>query len=92
MKAEIVKLQIVDYDANGEIMLEYDLINPDRKKLAELKHMIEGRYDYQFDDNLTDAEMEKAEQFRDNIWEEIEKFIADNFVVLTINEVYEIAY
>ena len=35
MKLKIVKLQIIDHDANGEILLEYDLINPNKKKLEE---------------------------------------------------------
>lgn len=92
MKLRIVKLQIIDYDANGEIQLELDLINPDRKKLAELKHMIEHRNDALFDENATDEEIKCAEEFNDRIWDNIHAFIAEHFIVLDINETYEIAY
>jgi hypothetical protein len=88
MKPKIVKLAIQD----EEIRDTYYLVNPDKDKLAELKNMIEHRFDYQYADNLTDEEIGKAEQFCDNIWEEIDKFIVNNFVVLTIDEIYEIAY
>lgn len=92
MKLKIVKLQIIDYDANGEILKEYDLINPDKAKLEELKHMIEHRNDYMFAENISDEEFDKAEEFADNIWECINEFISTNFVVLNIDETYEIAY
>ena len=91
MKLKIVKLQIIDYDANGEIQREYDLVNPDRKKLEELKHMIEDRFDYQFED-LSDEEIKDAEEFCDAIWDIIHNFINKNFIVLNIDETYEIAY
>lgn len=89
MKLKIVKLQIVDYDANGEILFEYDLINPDRHKLAELKQMIENRHDY---GGLTDKEIEAKEELCDFIWDKVNDFIAENFIVLNIGETYEIAY
>lgn len=92
MKLLIVKLVIIDYDANGETLLELDLINPDRKKLNELKQMIEHRHDVLFDENATDEAIEYAEEFNDNIWDNIYAFIDENFVVLDINEDYEIAY
>lgn len=92
MKLKIVKVEIVDYDAGGEILFEYALVNPDRKKLTELKHMIEHRSDAFFDENATNEEIEAAEEFNDNIWENVVKFITENFVILHIDETYEIAY
>lgn len=92
MKAKIVKVQIIDYDANGEILLEYDFVNPDKNKLAKLKHMVEHRFEYQFDENSSDEEIEKAEKFCDTIWDNINNFINENFITLNIEEVYEIEY
>lgn len=92
MKLKVVKVEIVDYDAGSEILFEYALVNPDQKKLAELKHMIEHRSDAFFNENATDEEIEAAEEFNDNIWENVVKFIAENFVVLDIDETYEISY
>ena len=92
MKLKIVKLQIIDYDANGEILLEHDLINPNKKKLEELKHMVEHRNDYMFAENLTDEEFDKAEELVNNIWDAIDLFISSNFIVLDIEETYEVAY
>jgi hypothetical protein len=98
MKLKIVKLEIKDYDLvgiveypNGVLDTKY-LINPDENKLAELKHMIEHRFDYQFDDTFTAEEIFKAEKFCDSIWHNIDKFIEENFVVLDIDETYKIAY
>lgn len=92
MKLNIVRLEIIDYDANSEVLLEYDLVNPDRKKLTELKRMIEHRSNALFDENATDEEIIAAEEFNDNIWENVEQYIMDNFIVLPVNETYEIAY
>lgn len=92
MKLQIVKLEIIDYDANGEILLELDLINPDRKKLAELKQMIEHRNDALFDENATDEEIVAREEFNDFVWDKVFEFIAENFVVIDISTTYEIAY
>lgn len=89
MKPKIVKLQILDYDANCEILFEYYLVNPDENKLSELKQMIEDRYNH---DGLTDEEIEAREKFCDFIWDEIEEFIDNNFGTLDIDETYEIAY
>jgi hypothetical protein len=71
------------------VLRTYFLANPDETKLAELKHMIERRYDM---DDLTDAEIEAREEFCDFIWDTVDKFVNDNFVVLDIDETYEIAY
>ena len=91
MTPRIVKLDIMDNDVayDNRLLDTYVLINPDENKLAELKQMIETRFDT---DGLTDKEIRAKETFRDNIWFRIDEFIAKNFVVLNIDETYEIAY
>jgi hypothetical protein len=91
---KIVKLDIVDNDfdwrcCDDKALNTYYLIDPDETKLAELKNMIEHRFDT---DGLTDEEIEAKEKFCDFIWDEVEKFINENFNTLDINETYEIAY
>lgn len=88
MKLKIVELIIKD----EEIQDAYYLANPNKSKLDELKHMIEHRHDYMFDDNITDEEFDKAEELANNIWEAIDLFISSSFIVLDIEEIYEIAY
>lgn len=93
MELKIVKLDIKDTDPIGIAELDtYYLVNPDKEKLAKLKQMIEGRFDYQFMADITDEEFDKAEELVNNIWEAIDLFISANFVTLTIDEVYEIDY
>lgn len=89
MKLKIVKLKIVDFDANDEILIERNLINPDTKKLDELKEMIEERHNY---DGLTDEEIEAKEKFSDFIWDKVFEFIDENFIVVSINSTYTISY
>ena len=91
MTPKIVRLEIVDTDVEFETPLldTYLLVNPDKDKLAELKHMIEHRFDF---DGLTDEEIEANEKFCDDIWGNIERFIVKNFIVLNIDETYEIEY
>ena len=91
MKAKIVKLEIKDNDTAYpmRILDTYLLLNPDKTKLAELKHMIEHRFDM---DGLTDEEIEAREEFCDFIWGKVDKFITDNFIVLNIDKTYEISY
>ncbi len=91
---KIVRLDIVDNDfdwrcCDDKVLNTYYLIDPDETKLAELKNMIEHRFDT---DGLTDEEIEAKEKFCDFIWDEVEKFINENFNTLDINETYEIAY
>ena len=91
MKPKLVKLEIVDTDVEFEnpILASCFLVNPDKNKLAELKYMIEHRFDT---DGLTDEEIAAKEEFCDFIWDTVEKFINDNFVVLEVDEFYEIEY
>lgn len=88
MKLKVVQLVIKD----DEIQDSRYLINPDKNKLEELKYMIEHRFEYQFDDTLSDEEVEKAENFCDVSWGHIECFIEQNFITFDIDEVYEIDY
>ena len=88
MKPRIVELVIKD----EEIQDTYYLINPAKDKLAELKHMVEHRFDYQFDESVSDEEFDKAEELINNIWEAIDLFVNTNFVTLDIDEIYEINY
>lgn len=90
MEAKIVRLEIVNNDIN-EVQDTYYLISPNKKKLEELKHMIEHRFDYMHKD-LTEEEFDKAEELVNNIWEAIDLFIHANFTTLNINETYEISY
>ena len=88
---KIVKLEIVDNDTsyNERLLETFYLTDPDETKLAELKRMIEHRFDY---DGLTDEEIEKVEEMCDDIWGYIYGYIEDNFATLDIDETYEIAY
>lgn len=89
MIAKIVKLDIVDNDLDDRVLCTYLLLNPNGTKLAELKHMIERRFDT---DGLTDEEIEAREVFRDFIWDKVDAFITEHFVEIDIDETYEIAY
>ena len=94
----IVEVKIVDPDWDDRyshpdgVLDTYLLVNPNREKLAELKKMIESRLDYDLDESLSDEEIKAAEQFCDNIWEHIQKFIDENFICLDVNEVFTINY
>lgn len=98
MSEKIVQLNITDFELIGDmecpdgILGTYYLVNPDKSKLAELKSMIEHRFDYMYDENLSDEEVEKAKEFHDQIWGHILDFIGENFITLDIDETYEIAY
>ena len=94
MTAKIIRLDIVDDDfdaryCNDRVLRTYYLVNPSEIKLDALKRTIEGRFDTF---GLTDEEIEAREKFCDFIWDEVDKFITENFIVLDINETYEISY
>lgn len=90
----IVKLDIVDNEVfDGSPVLEtYYLIDPDKEKLRQLKHMVENRLDYEYDDTLSEEEYSYAEERANNPWEFIDLFIAMNFKTLDIDELFEINY
>ena len=92
---EIVKVDIIDNDLSyneNPILDTYYLIDPDREKLQQLKEMIENRFEYQYDETLSDEEIIVKELIVDNIWDCIYDFITTNFKILDINEVFEIKY
>lgn len=92
---KIVKVDIIDNDLShneNPILDTYYLIDPDREKLQQLKEMIENRFEYQYDETLSDEEIIAKELIVDNIWDCIYDFITTNFKILDINEVFEIKY
>ena len=70
----------------------YHLIDPDERKLAELKRAIETRFDYEDDDTLSTEEYEYKREIANEPWEFIDLFISMNFKTLDISEVVEINY
>ena len=94
MKLKIVRLEINDADLVGadKLLDTYHLVNPNEDKLALLTHMVEHRFDYLYDNNISDEDFEKAEELSGNIWEAIDLFISTNFIVLDIDETFEINY
>ena len=94
MKPKIVRLEIIDTDVEFDkpLLSVYHLLNPDKNKLEELKHMVEHRSDAMYDENASDEEIRQAEEFCDAIWDNIDGFINENFVTLDIEETYEIEY
>lgn len=88
-KQNHVLLKIVDEE---DTLDTFYLINPDPVKLRELKNMIEHRFDYETDDALTDEQVKACESFNDNVWDNIYAFIQQNFIVLDVDEVFEIQY
>lgn len=91
MTPKIVRLDIMDNDVayDKRLLDTYYLVNPSDIKLDALKNAIEHRFDTF---GLTDEEIKAKEEFCDNIWFRIDEFIEKNFVVLNIDETYEIAY
>ena len=86
MKPQIIQFDIVDNDCNPEyydskVLRTYYLINPDNAKLSELCHMIEDRHNW---DGLTDEEIEAREEFCDFIWDKVDEFINENFIVFNL--------
>lgn len=93
MKLKLVKLEIKDNElpATKKLLKTYYLLNPNNKKLEELKHLIEHRNDYMFEDS-NNEEILREKKIAENIWDVIESFIEIHFIVLNINDVYEIEY
>lgn len=95
MKVKITKLKIIDRDVDwGEnpVLDCFLLVSPDKKKLNELKEMVEGRFDYQFDDNISEEDFKTAEMFAGNVWDNVYEFIEDNFTVIDVDTSYEIEW
>ena len=91
---EITKVNIVDgclEHGEEHIMKTFYLLNPNKDKLYELKQLIEERFDYQFEDDISDEEIKAAEEFNDDIWNHIYDFVEKNFQQLDICE-YTINY
>lgn len=95
MQVKYVKVDIIDREVDvGEnpIQQTYTLMNPNMNKLKQLKYLIENRHNYKFDKNLSKQDIQKCEEFCDNVWENIDTFVQENFVTIDIDEVYEIKY
>ena len=85
-----VLLKVLD---EGEALDTFFLVNPEPKKLEELKQLIEHRFDYEDKlDELSPEEIAQGEELVNNIWDRIHEFINANFVVLDVQSVYEIEY
>lgn len=101
---KIVKVRIMDNELsdwrdtsyhesypNGELETYY-LVNPDETKLEKLKNMIEHRWDFEDNENLSEEEYEKARETADCILQTANDFIKENFTVLNISETIDISY
>ena len=97
-KDKIVEVVIrdPDWDENESypdgVLATHYLVNPDREKLEQLKLMIERRFDYSFREDVSAEEIAEAEKFLDNVWDNIAKFIEENFVSLNISDTFTISY
>ena len=67
------------------ILDTYYLIDPDEEKLKELKRAVETRFDYEYDDNLSEEEYEHMREIADDPWGFIDLFISINFKTLNID-------
>ena len=80
---EIVKLQFHDSDINERdgILKTYYLVNPDKKKLVELKNMVENRF---MDEDV--------EAYDYEYWDKIDEFISEHFSTVEIADTFVIEY
>lgn len=74
------------------ILDTYYLIDPDEEKLKELKRKVETRFDYEYDNTLSEEEYEYMREIADDPWGFIDLFVELNFKTLNIDEVFEIDY
>lgn len=89
---KIVKLDFMDNEYCDDRPLDtYYLIDPDKEKLKELKQIIEHRWDYEYDDTLSEEEYEHAREIDNDPWGFIDLFISINFKTLDI-DTFEINY
>ena len=90
MEKKIVEIQFIDSE-DREVVSKCYLVNPDPAKLEELKYKIEHRFDAMLNDSSTDEEIVAAEKFNDNVWENIDNFITENFTAIAVEE-FKIEY
>lgn len=79
---KIVRLQFHDADINERngILKTYYLVNPDRKKLGELKAMVENRFEYGGDDcDYT-------------YWDKIDDFVQRHFTTVEVADTFVVEY
>ena len=92
-----MKIVRVDFKDNsifdGTPILEtYYLINPNKDKLQELKEMVETRFDYEYINDLPNEAYHRMREIADDPWYAIDTFVKENFVILDIDEVFDINY
>ena len=88
---KIVRLDFVDNDISP-ILETYYLIDPDKNKLEELQQKLNARYDYEYDDTLSEEEYEYMREIDNDPWGFIELFVEMHFKTLNIDEVFEINF
>ena len=90
---KIVRVDFKDCSIfDGTPILEtYYLIDPDEDKLKELKRKVETRFDYEYDDTLSEEEYEYMREIADDPWGFIDLFVELNFKTLNI-DTFEIDY
>ena len=97
-KDDVVKLEFFDpdwdenVDGRSGVVEVYYLKNPDEAKLAELKNMVEHRFDAMYREGATDEELDAAQQFVDSVWTRIDDFIREHFDVVDVDRSYRIIY
>ena len=92
---KIVRVDFIDnsmFTGENPILDTYYLIDPDEEKLRELKHAVETRFDYEYDDTLSEEEYQFKREIADDPWGFIDLFIEMNFKTFKMGETFEINY